>query len=96
MFGLSAELNGQMLAPIGTVYDPFVCRSLDALIYALYSGAKFVFAGTPSGVTLAPEGGAPVDDHAIHRRRAAQSAHVRALLWARSRMVFIGRDSRLF
>lgn len=58
MFGLSAELNGQMLAPIGTVYDPFVCRGLDALIYALYSGGKFVFAGTPSGVTLAPEGGA--------------------------------------
>ena len=58
MFGLSAELNGQMLVPIGTVYDPFVCRGLDALIYALYSGAKFVFAGTPSGVTLAPEGGA--------------------------------------
>jgi pyruvate dehydrogenase E1 component len=58
MFGLSAELNGQMLAPIGTVYDPFVCRGLDALIYALYSGAKFVFAGTPSGITLAPEGGA--------------------------------------
>jgi pyruvate dehydrogenase E1 component len=58
MFGLSAELNGQMVAPIGTVYDPFVCRGLDALIYALYSGGKFVFAGTPSGVTLAPEGGA--------------------------------------
>ncbi|MBX3011777.1 MAG: hypothetical protein KF832_09745 [Caldilineaceae bacterium] len=57
-FGLSAELNGQMIAPIGTVYDPFVCRGLDALIYALYSGGKFVFAGTPSGVTLAPEGGA--------------------------------------
>lgn len=58
MFGLSAELNGQLLAPIGTVYDPFVCRGLDALIYALYSGGKFVFAGTPSGVSLAPEGGA--------------------------------------
>lgn len=58
IFGLSAELNGQMLAPIGTVYDPFVCRGLDALIYALYSGGKFVFAGTPSGVSLAPEGGA--------------------------------------
>jgi len=58
MFGLSNELNGQMVAPIGTVYDPFVCRGLDALIYALYSGAKFVFAGTPSGITLAPEGGA--------------------------------------
>ena len=58
MFGLSEEINGQMVAPIGTVYDPFVCRGLDALIYALYSGAKFVFAGTPSGITLAPEGGA--------------------------------------
>jgi pyruvate dehydrogenase E1 component len=58
MFGLSAELSGQHLIPIGTVYDPFICRGLDALIYALYSGAKFIFAGTPSGVTLAPEGGA--------------------------------------
>jgi pyruvate dehydrogenase E1 component len=56
--GLSHELCGQLLLPIGTVYDPFVCRGLDALIYGLYSGARFVFAGTPSGVTLAPEGGA--------------------------------------
>jgi pyruvate dehydrogenase E1 component len=58
MFGLSAELTGQHLIPIGTVYDPFICRGLDALIYALYSGAKFIFAGTPSGLTLSPEGGA--------------------------------------
>ena len=58
MFGLSAELTGQQLIPIGTVYDPFICRGLDALIYALYSGAKFIFAGTPSGLTLSPEGGA--------------------------------------
>jgi pyruvate dehydrogenase E1 component len=58
MLGLSAELCGQHLVPIGTVYDPFVCRGLDALIYALYSGAKFIVAGTPSGVTLSPEGGA--------------------------------------
>ena len=58
MFGLSTELLGQHLIPIGTVYDPFICRGLDALIYALYSGAKFIFAGTPSGVTLSPEGGA--------------------------------------
>jgi pyruvate dehydrogenase E1 component len=56
--GLAAELCGQLLLPVGTVYDPFVCRGLDALIYGLYSGARFVFAGTPSGVTLAPEGGA--------------------------------------
>lgn len=58
MFGLSTELLGEPLIPIGTVYDPFVCRGLDALIYGLYSGARFIVAGTPSGVTLAPEGGA--------------------------------------
>ncbi len=56
--GLSYELCGQQLFPIGTVYDPFVCRGLDALIYGLYAGAKFIFAGTPSGVSLSPEGGA--------------------------------------
>ena len=56
--GLSYELCGQALFPIGTVYDPFVCRGLDALIYALYSGARIIFAGTPAGVSLSPEGGA--------------------------------------
>lgn len=58
MLGLSAELCGQHVIPIGTVYDPFVCRGLEALMYAQYSGAKFIFAGTPSGITLSPEGGA--------------------------------------
>jgi pyruvate dehydrogenase E1 component len=57
-FGLSYELTGQHLIPIGTVYDPFVCRGLDALIYSLYTGAKMIFAGTPAGVSLSPEGGA--------------------------------------
>jgi len=56
--GMSYELFGQQLFTIGTVYDPFVCRRLDALIYGLYCGAKFIFAGTPSGVSLSPEGGA--------------------------------------
>ncbi|MDQ6672480.1 MAG: pyruvate dehydrogenase [Chloroflexota bacterium] len=56
--GVSHELNGELLLPVGTVYDPFVCRGLDALIYGVYSGSKFVFAGTPAGVTLSPEGGA--------------------------------------
>ncbi|MCX7938619.1 MAG: hypothetical protein N2545_04185 [Thermoflexales bacterium] len=56
--GIAHELIGQLLLPIGTVYDPFVCRGLDAIIYGLYSGAKFIFVATPSGVTLAPEGGA--------------------------------------
>lgn len=56
--GRSGELNHQTLLPIGTVYDPFVVRGLDAFIHSVYSGARFVVAGTPSGVTLAPEGGA--------------------------------------
>ncbi|MBM4413301.1 MAG: pyruvate dehydrogenase [Chloroflexi bacterium] len=58
MAGLSYELTGAPLVPIGTVYDPFVLRGLDSFIYAVYSGAKFIVAGTPSGITLAPEGGA--------------------------------------
>jgi pyruvate dehydrogenase E1 component len=57
-FGLGHDLHGEHLLPVGTVYDPFVCRGLDALIYALYSGARFVVVGTPAGITLAPEGGA--------------------------------------
>ena len=57
-FGLAAELFGEPLVPVGTVYDPFVCRGLDALIYACYAGARFVVVGTPSGVSLSPEGGA--------------------------------------
>jgi pyruvate dehydrogenase E1 component len=56
--GLGSELHDTLLLPVGTVYDPFVCRGLDALIYGTYSGAKFVFAGTPSGVSLSREGGA--------------------------------------
>lgn len=57
-FGVSGDLNGQPLIPIGTVYDPFVCRGLDALIYGLYIEARMIFAGTPAGVSLSPEGGA--------------------------------------
>ena len=56
--GRSGELNDQPLLPIGTVYDPFVLRGLDAFVHGAYSGARFIVAGTPSGVTLAPEGGA--------------------------------------
>lgn len=58
MFGLADDLIGQQLLPIGTVYDPFVLRGLDAFVYALYSEAKFIVAGTPSGISLSPEGGA--------------------------------------
>lgn len=58
MFGIAGDLIGEPLIPIGTVYDPFVCRGLDAFIYGLYSGARFIVVGTPSGITLSPEGGA--------------------------------------
>jgi pyruvate dehydrogenase E1 component len=58
MLGLSKEFTGEVLFPIGTIYDPFVCRGLDSFIYAAYSESKFIFAGTPSGVSLNPEGGA--------------------------------------
>ena len=56
--GLSHSLFGERLIPVGTLYDPFVARGLDALNYACYQDARFIVAGTPSGVTLAPEGGA--------------------------------------
>jgi pyruvate dehydrogenase E1 component len=56
--GLSHEVNGNLLFPIGTLYDCFVPRGLDAFYYGLYSGSKFIVVGTPSGITLAPEGGA--------------------------------------
>ncbi len=56
--GLSHSLFGERLIPIGTLYDPFVCRGLDALNYACYQDARFIVVGTPSGLTLAPEGGA--------------------------------------
>ncbi|MBU2531218.1 MAG: transketolase [Alphaproteobacteria bacterium] len=56
--GLSDSLFGQRLIPIGTLYDPFISRGLDALNYACYQDARFILAGTPSGLTLAPEGGA--------------------------------------
>jgi pyruvate dehydrogenase E1 component len=56
--GLSHSINGARLLPIGTVYDPFIYRSADQLNYACYQDARFMLVATPSGVTLAPEGGA--------------------------------------
>lgn len=56
--GLSHSINGARLLPVGTLYDPFIERGLDALNYACYQDARFIIVGTPSGVTLAPEGGA--------------------------------------
>ena len=56
--GLSHHINGERLLPIATLYDPFIERGLDALNYACYQDARFMVVATPSGITLAPEGGA--------------------------------------
>ena len=56
--GLSHAITGARLLPIGTLYDPFIARGLDALNYACYQDARFILVATPSGITLAPEGGA--------------------------------------
>ena len=56
--GLSAPVFGTRLLPIGTVYDPFIARGLDALNYGCYQDARFLLVATPAGLTLGPEGGA--------------------------------------
>ena len=56
--GLSGDLFGETLIPVGTLYDPFISRGLDGLNYACYQDARFILVATPSGLTLAPEGGA--------------------------------------
>lgn len=56
--GLSGDLFGERLFPIGTLYDPFIARGLDALNYACYQDSRFLLVATPSGITLGPEGGA--------------------------------------
>jgi pyruvate dehydrogenase E1 component len=64
LVGLLSELgstwsrDGQPLLPIGTLYDPFVTRALEPWSFGLYAGGQSILVGTPSGVTLAPEGGA--------------------------------------
>jgi pyruvate dehydrogenase E1 component len=56
--GLTGEVQGEPLLPIGTLYDPFVVRGLEAMLYGTYSGSRFVVCGTPSGISLSREGGA--------------------------------------
>jgi pyruvate dehydrogenase E1 component len=85
--GLGHDLHGRHLLPVGTVYDPFVCRGLDALIYGLYSGSRFVVVGTPAGISLAPEGGAhqstitPSIGLELPNLTYAEPAYARALDW---------------
>jgi len=56
--GLTWARDGQPLLPIGTMYDPFVNRALEPWSFGIYAGGQSILVGTPSGVTLAPEGGA--------------------------------------
>jgi pyruvate dehydrogenase E1 component len=64
LVGLLSELgatwsrDGQALLPVGTLYDPFVNRALEPWSFGIYAGGQSILVGTPSGVTLAPEGGA--------------------------------------
>ncbi len=80
--GLAHALHGARILPIGTVYDPFVNRGLDALIYACYQDSRFLLVSTPSGLTLAPEGGqhqsinTPLIGIAADRLAAFEPAHV--------------------
>jgi pyruvate dehydrogenase E1 component len=80
--GLAPGMTGARVLPIGTVYDPFVNRGLDALIYACYQDARFILVSTPSGLTLAPEGGqhqsvnTPLIGMAADRLAAFEPAHV--------------------
>ena len=80
--GLAQAMTGARLLPIGTVYDPFVNRGLDALIYACYQDARFLLVSTPSGLTLAPEGGqhqsvnTPLIGMAADRLASFEPAHV--------------------
>ena len=64
LVGLLGELGatwsrwGQPLFPIGVLYDPFVERALEPWSFGIYAGGQSILVGTPSGVSLAPEGGA--------------------------------------
>jgi pyruvate dehydrogenase E1 component len=64
LVGLLGELgatwsrDGQPLLPVGTIYDPFVARALEPWSFGVYAGGQSILVGTPSGVTLGPEGGA--------------------------------------
>jgi pyruvate dehydrogenase E1 component len=56
--GATWSRDGQPLLPIGTIYDPFVNRALEPWSFGIYAGGQSILVGTPSGITLAPEGGA--------------------------------------
>src|SRR5262249_17992484 len=92
--GLSHSINGERLLPIGTLYDPFIARGLDALNYACYQDAPFILL---SGRELEPggdavwhhagrgRGRASVDCRAANRPRAGRACQLRARLCGRAR-----------
>ena len=55
-FGKMKDILGVPLLPLLTIYDFFIKRALDQYFYALYWNSGFILCGTPSGVTLSPEG----------------------------------------
>jgi pyruvate dehydrogenase E1 component len=57
-FGATWSRWGQPLVPVGVIYDSFVERALEPWSFGMYAGGQSILVGTPSGVTLAPEGGA--------------------------------------
>jgi pyruvate dehydrogenase E1 component len=56
--GATWRQDGQPLLPVGTIYDPFLARALEPWSFGIYAGGQSILVGTPSGVTLGPEGGA--------------------------------------
>jgi pyruvate dehydrogenase E1 component len=56
--GLAWDFQRVQLLPIGTLYDPFVMRALEGIVYSTYSGSRFILVGTPAGISLSREGGA--------------------------------------
>jgi pyruvate dehydrogenase E1 component len=56
--GVTWQIEGEPLLPIGTLYDPFVGRALEPWSFGVYAGGQSILVGTPSGITLAGEGGA--------------------------------------
>lgn len=97
LVGLAAELGatwsrwGQPLIPIATLYDPFVSRALEPWSYGIYAGGQSILVGTPSGVTLAPEGGA---HQSITTPRSASNSRAASPGSRRSRRISSGACSR--
>jgi pyruvate dehydrogenase E1 component len=87
VLGLAPELCGRTLLPIGTLYDCFLPRGLDPLLHATYSKARFILVASPSGITLAPEGGAhqsvvtPSLGIEVPNLRAYEPAFAREVEW---------------